>query len=164
MKFEELISIGKLGKSLNKNGYFTFKLMLDLPERLESIKEVFLIFKDNRVRFVDVEFSADKIKLSDDSIKSAVAASSGVKIALSKNDIDQLRIASEQIPVSDMVINYQQEIIGELLEIFDNNAHEVLVVKLKSGKEIMIPNVDYFVTGTKKNQIFVKNIADLLEL
>jgi ribosomal 30S subunit maturation factor RimM len=164
MKFEELVSVGKLGKSLDKNGYFTYKLISDLPQRLETVKEVFLIFKDNRVRFVDVEFSADKIRLCDDSIRAAAATSGGVEIALSQDDIDTLRINSGQIPVSHMVIIHKQEKIGDLIEIFDNNAHEILVVKLNNGKEIMIPNVEYFVAGTEKNRIIVRNIEDLLEL
>src|SRR5210317_1934638 len=100
MKLTDLVSVGKLGKSLDKKGYFTYKLMLDLPQRSEKLKEVFLIFKDNRVRFVDVEFSAHKIKICDDSIRAAVVESSGVKIALDQADIDELRITSGQIPYS----------------------------------------------------------------
>jgi ribosomal 30S subunit maturation factor RimM len=167
MKIEELVTVGSLGKNLDKRGFFTCNKVLDLPQDYISIKEVFLIFKDHRVRFVDVEFSVEnqlKLKILDQDLISDIVDSRGAKIALSQEDVDELRIEQGLIPVSKLDIIFEENKIGTLTEIFDNNAHEILVVQLLNGKEIMIPYVERFVIGTTEDRIIVKNIEDLLKL
>ncbi|KQC07193.1 MAG: hypothetical protein APR54_01130 [Candidatus Cloacimonas sp. SDB] len=167
MQVDELISIGCLGKSLDKNGFIGFKRYLELPQEFNSLKEIFLIFKDHRVRFVDVEFSPDnkdKIKIIESDMVSEIINSADVKLALSQDDIDELRTKSGLILPGIMEIFYQHKKIGTLIEIFNNNAHDILVVELNDGKEIMIPYVDRFVINSDNSKIFVTNIEDLLKL
>ncbi|MFC1887909.1 ribosome maturation factor RimM [Candidatus Cloacimonadota bacterium] len=166
MKIDDLITVGSLGKSLNKNGFFKYKSLLELPQESKLVNEVFLIFRDHRVRFVDVEFSDNNrtIKVQDQDLIADIIESDGVKIAISKENLDELRIEIGLIPSRNMNIVFQDEVIGNLVEIFDNRAHEILVVKLINGKEVMIPYVDHFVIDSDDNRVIVKNIEGLLEL
>jgi len=167
MQVDELIAVGCLGKSLDKNGFIGFKRYLELPQEFNSLKEIFLIFKDHRVRFVDVEFSPDnrdKIKIIESDIVSEIINSADVKLALSQEDIDELRIKSDLIPSGIIEIFYLNKKIGTLTEIFNNNAHDILVVELNNGKEIMIPDVDRYIIASDTEKIFVTDIEDLLKL
>ena len=167
MKIDDLISVGSLGKSINKNGFFKYKSLLELPQESKLLNEVFLIFKDHRVRFVDVEFSGnneDRIKITDLYLANEVVKAGGVKVALALDNINDLRVKNGLLPSGEMKIVFDGEEIGILIDIFDNNAHEILVVELKNGKEIMIPYVDYFVSESSNEKVIVKNIKDFLEL
>jgi len=167
MEIDELITIGNLSKIPDKEGYFTLKKNGDFPEGYQDFREFFLIFKDHRVRFVDVEFSRtnpDKIEICDDFITRDVINSGGVELALAKEDVNSLRINQGQIPLGAREVIFQDKKIGILKDVFYNNAHDVLVVELLSGKEIMIPGVDRYIVEISKNKIEVKNIEDLLNL
>jgi len=167
MKIDDLIAVGSLGKILDKKGYFQFRRNQDLPQGFNTEKEVFLIFKDHRVRFVDVEFSGnneDKIKITDLYLVNEVVKAGEVKVGLALDNINDLRVKNGLLPSGEMKIIFDGKEIGILIDIFDNNAHEILVVELKNGKEIMIPYVDYFVTESSNEKVLVKNIKDFLEL
>jgi len=43
-------------------------------------------------------------------------------------------------------------------------AHNILIVVLADEKEIMIPDVEFYISKKDKQYIFVKNIEGLLEL
>ena len=116
---------------------------------------------------MDVEFSPDnkdKIKIIESDMVSEIINSADVKLALSQDDIDELRTKSGLILPGIMEIFYHQKKIGTLIEIFNNNAHDILVVELNDGKEIMIPYVDRFIINSDNSKIFVTNIEDLLKL
>ena len=164
MKVEDLIPFGSLGKYKEKTEDFSCSFFQNAPGNMDQLKEVFLIFKDKRGRFVDVVFSGNRISIPDSDIRNDLLEDKGTRIALTREDLEQRDFRDRMIPKKDIEIVFNGEIIGKLIDSFDNHAHVVLVVELNNGKEIMIPFVDLYVGRSGDNCLHVMNIKDLLEL
>ncbi|MCK4653281.1 MAG: hypothetical protein KAU01_02430 [Candidatus Cloacimonetes bacterium] len=166
MEISALITIGRLGKSIDKNGFITFK-----PEKIfqpSFLTNVFLLFTDNRVRYVTVtetdQQKGFKIKIDDAEVVLEAAIDGRVQVKLSKEDIGNLLKSRKIKCFTGMNIIFEKKDIGKVVDVFNNSAYDVLVVELDSGKELMIPKVDYYVERINKESIFVKNIEGLLKL
>ena len=64
----------------------------------------------------------------------------------------------------DKFVIFKNHKIGKVMDIFESLAHEIHIVKLTDGKEIMIPDVEFYISKKDKQNVFVKNIEGLLEL
>lgn len=166
MEISDLITIGRLGKSIDKNGFITFK-----PDRIfqpSFLTDVFLIFTDNRVRYVTITETDTqkgfKIKIDDTEVALEAAIDGRVQVSLPREDIDNLLKSHGTPGFTGMNIIFEKKHIGKVVDVFNNSAYDVLVVELDSGRELMIPKVDHYVKKINNNSIFVKNIEGLLKL
>ena len=65
-----------------------------------------------------------------------------VLVLLSREDISLHMESHETLNYTGMKVHFTDSIIGHVKWTFFNNAHNILVVELMNGNEIMIPIVD----------------------
>jgi ribosomal 30S subunit maturation factor RimM len=164
MEISDLIAIGKLGNSVDSDGYISFK-----PNKIFqsfSLQYVFLLFTDHSVRYVKIEDNLnDKmLKIDDLEITRAAAEDGKALVMLAQEDITMLLDEHNIQDYAGMKVHFADSIIGQVKETFFNNAQDILVVELINGNEIMIPVVDHYVEQIEGNVIYTKNIEGLMNL
>ncbi|MBL7148790.1 MAG: hypothetical protein ISS80_01825 [Candidatus Cloacimonetes bacterium] len=164
MEISDLIAIGKLGKFVDSDGYISFK-----PNKIFqsfSLQDVFLFFTDHSVKYVKIEDNLnDKmLKIDDLEIARDAAEDGKVLVMLPQEDITMLLDEHDILNYTGMKVHFADSIIGKVKETFFNNAHNILIVELINGNEIMIPVVDYYVEQIEGNEIYTKNIKGLMNL
>ncbi|RLC52654.1 MAG: hypothetical protein DRI23_02255 [Candidatus Cloacimonadota bacterium] len=166
MQIKDLVAIGKLGNCLHKNGFISFKEAENFE--LFFLKNIFLLFTDNRVRYVEViDLETDngiKIRIDDDEIAMDVVEDGNVQVMLAKEDIKQLQQENDVIDLVGIPVVFEGNEIGFVTESFFNGAHEVISFENENGKEIMIPLVEAYVIGIDENGLNLKGIEGFLEL
>ena len=166
MQITDLVSIGTLGNKLDENKYIKFKKNINFQSNIfERIKDFFLLFKDHRVRYVTVlDIKTNMLKFDDDEIAEDAAASSGVKLALPRDELDLEK--SSEISYLNWKIQFKEQIIGRIIDVFNNSFYSIFVVKTTDNNELLIPDVENFIMekNSDKTTIIVKNIKILLEL
>jgi len=171
MTINDLIPIGKLGKSLKDDpGFLIFKPGRKFMSFYLDSKDIFLIFTDYRVRFVTIDsIREDKniwIRLKEKDVTAEIIEARSVTVALPKDDIEQLHSQFEDDYIIGFQVQFNDKIIGSVIDVQDFGAHDIIVVKDTCEKEYMIPNVkQYIISIDKKNQLIcVQNVEDLLTL
>ncbi len=164
MEISDLITIGKLGKTVDSDGYIPFK-----PNKIfqsSFLQNVFLLFTDHSVRLVKIEDNLnDKmLKIDDLEITRDAAKDGKVLIMLPQEDITMLLDEHNILNYAGMKVYFADDIIGKVKETFFNNAQDILIVELINGNEIMIPVVDYYMEQIEGNTIYTKNIEGLINL
>ena len=166
MQIKDLVAIGKLGNSLDKNGFISLKKADNFE--LSLLKKIFLLFTDNRVRYVEViDFDTTKgikIRIDDEDIAAEAVYDGNVQVMLSQEDIDQFQEENDIIELVGIPVIFQDEVLGKITEVFFNGAHDVISFENNQGKEIMIPLVDAYVIEIEVNSISLKNIEGFLKL
>jgi len=167
MKLSDLVKIGTLGNSIDKEGMIKCNLKADFIEI--ELRDLFLIFKNNKVRYVSVIKEDNsryyRILLDDTEVMKEAAEEKGVFIALPQNEI---KVFSENY--HNNLINYKvfcnNDEIGIVVDELDNSAQTVITIQTKDGKDFMIPVVDKYVTqiDTDNKFIFTKEIEELQTL
>ncbi len=165
MQISDLVSIGKLGNTIDKEGFLPFK-----PNEFfqpELLSDVFLVFKDYRVRYVSVihilKNKVFKIKIDDlDSAKEAIK-DGNVKVMLPQKQIG-VKISEDHEQFVDKIVVKRNEVIGKVIDIFNNSEYNVLIVSLKNKHEVMIPVVEQFIDKIEDSAIYVKQIDELITL
>ena len=164
MEISDLITIGKLGKTVDSDGYIPFK-----PNKIfqsSFLQNVFLLFTNYSVRYVKIEDNLnDKmLKIDDLEITRDAAKDGKVLIMLPQEDITMLLDEHNILNYAGMKVYFADDIIGKVKETFFNNAQDILIVELINGNEIMIPVVDYYMEQIEGNTIYTKNIEGLINL
>jgi ribosomal 30S subunit maturation factor RimM len=166
MQVSDLVAIGKLGKSIDSNGFAPFKDHRNF--HLSFLRDVFLLFTDNRVRYVTVteidSKTSIKIKIDDEEILKEAVRDGNVNVMLPHSDIDDLMHDQEEEDFIGMKAFFQDRLLGKVIESFFNGAQEVITIEDENGKEILIPMVDAYVIDIDDANIILKNIEDFLEL
>ena len=167
MKFSDLVKIGTLGSAIDRDGMIRFKL---LPEYLDlSLTDLFLIFKNNKVRYVSVlkedETHGMRLLLDDAEVMTEAAEEKGVIIALPSNELSELLQNQGIISYIDYDIVFSEDFIGKVTDEYDNSAQFIITVS-NGVKEFMIPLVEKYVQEINHDikQIIVKNIDELRNL
>lgn len=168
MKISELIKIGTLGNSIDKAGFIKFKLY---PEFVDiELENLFLIFKDNKVRYVSVvqedNNRGSRLLLDDTEVMIEAAEERNVFIALTSEEIAQYQNTDALPDLRRFQVIAADMLIGEVAEILDNNLQKLIVVKKSDGDEFMIPWVEHYITAIDlpQKQIRVADIQELIDL
>ena len=168
MQISDLIPIGKLGNSIDKNGFISFKKNRNFQTFYLDLKDVFLVFTDYRVRYVTIDkvIGGNKLKIrfEETEVTKDAAKSGKVQVMLSSDDMEEVIAQHDSENDIDKFVIFKNHKIGKVIDIFETLAHEIHIVKLTHGKEIMIPDVEFYISKKDKQNIFVKNIEGLLEL
>ncbi|MDO9578025.1 MAG: hypothetical protein Q7J16_09080 [Candidatus Cloacimonadales bacterium] len=166
MQISDLVAIGKLGKSIDSNGFIPFKEYRNF--HLFFLEDIFLLFTDNRVRYVTVteidSKTSIKLKIDAEDILADAAQDGNVTVMLPQEDIDQMTNELSGEDLSGMKVFFQDRLLGIVVESFFNGAQEVITIESKDGKEIMVPLVDAYVVEIDEEKIVLKNIEGFLEL
>ena len=167
MKLTDLIPIGNLSAVLNSDGLVSFKPNRNFIDEFLDIVDVFVVFTDNRVRYLTIEqvlHNKNKIllKFLEDEVFDEIAESTGVKLMLdpetaSKYDYDYYNY-------NGMKVVFEDQTIGEVVDSFYNSQYMIFSVVDGENKEILIPNVEAYILNIdfEKRVIYVHSI-DLLK-
>ena len=164
MQISDLVAIGKLGKLIDENGFIPFKAGKNFhPELLGNI---FLVFRNNSVRYVTVEevIKNYRIKIDDSETAQSAADEGNVKVMLPKIEIESL---NKELDIDDhvgKVIIFNSEAIGKVVEILNNSVYDLLVCELNNKQELMIPLLDKFILEINDESITVHGIEGLMKI
>ncbi|MCK4980777.1 MAG: hypothetical protein KAS62_10295 [Candidatus Delongbacteria bacterium] len=164
MLISDLVAIGKLGKLIDENGFIPFKPGKNFhPDLLGNI---FLVFRNNSVRYVTVEEVKNnyRIKIDDSETAQSAADEGNVKVMLPKIEIESIH---KELGYDDHVgekIIFKSEVIGKVVEILNNSVYDLLVCELNNKQELMIPLLDKFILEIKDDSITVQCIEGLLKI
>jgi len=164
MLISDLVAIGKLGKLIDENGFIPFKAGKNFhPDLLGNI---FLVFRNNSVRYVTVEevIKNYRIKIDDSETAKLAADEGNVKVMLPKIEIESLK---KDLNFDDHVgkkIIFQSDVIGKVIEILNNSVYDLLVCELNNEQELMIPLLDKFILEINDDCITVHGIEGLMKI
>lgn len=164
MLISDLVAIGKLGKSISKKGFIPFKEFHNFQQFY--LQDVFLLFTDNRVRYVSIVDIDDRnnIKLDDKEIMQEAALDGNVQVMLPQEDIEQL-LQENDVPVFvGKQVYFLHKCIGKVVDSFFNGAQEILEIKDLEGKLFMVPLVEKYLDKLEEDNIFLRNIEGLMNL
>jgi ribosomal 30S subunit maturation factor RimM len=164
MLISDLVAIGKLGKLVDENGLIPFKAGKNFQP--EFFGNIFLVFRNNSVRYVTVEEVAKnyRIKIDDDETAQSAADEGNVKVMLPEIEVESL---NKELDIDDHVgksIIFKSEVIGKVVEILNNSVYDLLVCELNNKQELMIPLLDKFVLEINDDSIVVHGIEGLLKI
>lgn len=164
MLISDLVAIGKLGKLIDENGFIPFKAGKNFhPELLGNI---FLVFRNNSVRYVTVEevIKNYRIKIDDSETAKLAAGEGNVKVMLPKIEVEYL---NKELGYDDHVgkeIIFNSKAIGKVVEILNNSVYDLLVCELNNKQELMIPLLDKFILEINDESITVQCIEGLMKI
>ena len=164
MLVSDLVAIGKLGKLIDEDGYIPFKPGKNFhPDLLGNI---FLVFRNNSVRYVTVEEVKKnyRIKIDDSETAQTAADEGNVKVMLPKGEIDTFVKTLDIDDHVGKIIIFKSEVIGKVVEILNNSVYDLLVCELENKQELMIPLLDKFIIKINDENITVCCIEGLMEI
>ena len=163
MQISDLVAIGRLGKSIDSNGFISFKEFNNF--RLTFLGDIFLLFTDNRVRYVTVteidSRSSIKIKIDDENILADAVRDGNVSVMLQHDDIKN---ELEEEDFAGMKVFFQNRFMGIVSESFFNGAQDVITFEDSNDKEILVPMIDIYVENVDGENIYLKDIQGFLDL
>lgn len=168
MQLSDLIIFGRLGNIVaeSKDKYLFKPNNNFQPIIFSETTELFLIFDNSTVRYSDFAYSKinEKFVLSFDDyfIKQDIKSANSTLLALAPEDYNSICQIDSSIVLTTKVV-FQNEIIGEIVNVFDNGSYDTIIVKTPE-KEVMIPLVEEYVKEIDSDFIELKNIDELLQL
>ncbi|MBT5420085.1 MAG: hypothetical protein HOK80_04280 [Candidatus Cloacimonetes bacterium] len=164
MLVSDLVAIGKLGKLIDEDGYIPFKPGKNFhPDLLGNI---FLVFRNNSVRYVTVEEVKKnyRIKIDDSETAQTAVEEGNVKVMLPKGEVDTFVKTLDIDDHVGKIIIFKSEVIGKVVEILNNSVYDLLVCELENKQELMIPLLDKFIIKINDENITVCCIEGLMEI
>jgi len=167
IQLKDLIPIARL-TGLTDDGCLVLKTYKNFEDDFLKIQDLFLIFKDNRVRIVtltDVKVSkAIHIKIKEIDVLEEMTNPDEVKVCMAPDDVEAITNEDEEDTPLGKDAVFNEAVIGKVTDWFDNTAHDVLVIVLKNESEIMVPDVDYYVVDETEDTVILQNIESFLTL
>ena len=167
MKITDLIPIGNLSAVLKSDRFVIFKPNKNFINGFLDIKDVFVVFTDNRVRYITIEQVLHKenkilLKFIEDEVFDEIAETFGVKLMLDSENAS--KYDSDLFNYRGMDVVFEDKKIGKVEDFFSNSQYMIFTVVCKNSEEILIPNVDAFVSKIDydKKVIYTHSI-DLLK-
>ncbi len=168
--WQDLIKIGRFGYNFQSDGRFELRVNNSFQDSLLNLNEFFLLIDEEKVRFATVtELKLSGYRLTGRFRDSALV----VELKKAKKvwfAIDQETYDAQVLPSNKLIglaLFFDEKKIGVISEVFDNGAHDVLVVTLdEDGKNFMIPDVSEFVTEIDhtNHRVLAHNIQQLIDL
>ena len=168
MEISDLLYIGKLKNSQQsdkeKGKSFRITVFSDYESLLGNLKNVFLIYTDHSVRYVEIDIlriisenQAD-VSILDDDIKSELLKEKQVGIYLDEDELNA--ISDDEIyydPIG-MDVYWNDEAVAIIKSFFYNGAHYVYELEMNDKRIILIPDVEAFVIETNTTDRYIKVI------
>ncbi len=168
MLLTDLVQIGKLGKFINDDGFINLKVTREFKENYLRFPDIFLVFKDDRVRLVTLENVSTergfKLRFKELDIVEEGIRTGDIRVMLPREDIRDVDQDSNEISFLGNDIYYSGKIIARVVDVFFNNVYNIFVCEMQDGTEFMIPDVDYYVCEKISGKLKVRNIEELIGL
>lgn len=168
--WRDLIKIGRFGYKFGEDGSFQVRINKNFQTALLDNSEFFVIIDNQQVRFVRTgQLRLDRMhlygKFSDPELSEELKQANKAWLAIDSESYETNLFPERE--VIGMSLWLQDQEIGQVTDVFNNGAHDVLVVSLE-GKEdsILIPDVDEYIIekDIAGKRVIVWNIQDLIEL
>lgn len=149
----KLVRIGKIVNTQGLKGDLRIFPSTDYKERFEELEYVYLEGEKNK-KFVITKVRYKKnlaiVKFENYDNINDVEIFRNKEVFTEKLDQDELE--EDRFYVEDLIgikiIDEEKGYIGILKEIIQNPAHDIYLIELESGKEIMIPAVSEYIIDT----------------
>ena len=170
MQITDLVAIGKLGNSIDENGFISFKKNSNFQQSYLTKKDVFLLFKDHRVRYVSIDKVINekrfKLRFLETDVTEEAADAGGVRVTIPESDLVKFNREADFVDPVGMKVIFNKKELGNVINFFNNSVYDILIVETGEKKEIMIPDVDKYVIekNAENDTITVKNIDGLMDL
>ena len=170
MEISDLICIGNLGFS-HKNKKHYIKIKPDYIHLIPKLSNIFLIFKDHRVRYGKIDIlkvvneNTAVITINDEDLLEELSNIDSVKIALDEDDINQIDDESIYYDPIGMKVIWDGKEVAVIKDFFYNGAHYVYEIEMFSQDvankplSVLIPDVDAFVTETNIEERYIRVVG-----
>ena len=174
MEISDLTKIGKI--KCSKNDELEKKLYLHIDEDYKSflpkLKNIFLIYKDHRVRYgkiIDLKMIDDTkavVNFDDDDVKAELEKEFQVTVMIDDEEFVQLDEENQYFNPIGMKVIWNEKEVATIKDFFYNGAHDVYEIEMDDKKIVLIPDVENFVTETNTVERYIKviNLDQFLEI
>ncbi len=168
--WQDLIKIGRFGYKFGEDGSFQIRITKNFQTGLLKMSEFFIIIDNQQIRFARTgQLRLDGMhlygKFDDPEITGELKQVKKAWLAIDSETYENLLFPERG--VIGMSLWFQDQEIGQVADVFNNGAHDVLVVMLDSKDDsIMIPDVTEYIVDKDiaGKRVIVRNIQELLEL
>jgi len=169
---KELIVIGRLGNLINDREEFQFIPNDNFqPAIFDKVTKLYMIFTEHRVFFVEVkklsiENSKYWISFNDDGVREEYELRNSAKLAIPKSQHYSLIQGSDLLDITDYKAYEDDLYLGLITDFMLSPAHRIVVIVDDNDKELLIPEVDYYLkeVNHKENKVYFQNTKSLREL
>lgn len=169
-KVKSFIILGKLTKPFHSKNGVKFIPNKNFSVFLEKLNEIFFLFS-NKIRYIKkikIYRSVNNghfISLNDCEILHQIKGVKSVKVAVLKTDYYKLKRGSGSLnPTNLPIYDESSNKVGVVSEFIKGYKQSLLLVKMKNGKEILIPYVDKYIVSLTLTRVYVKDIKELENL
>jgi ribosomal 30S subunit maturation factor RimM len=172
MEISDLIKIGKLVVRSKGGTRIVVCLKTEYLKFLPRLKEVFLIFKDHRVRYGTIDIikvltdNKAVVKIADPDLSDELSSEESVNLCLDEEEIYELDEENTYFDPVGMKVIWNEQEVAHIKDFFYNGAHDVYELEMTDGRLVLIPDVEAFVIETNIEQRFIRvvNLDQFLEL
>lgn len=168
MEIQDLLGIGRLG-GRDADGFHHVMIKPHFKTAFSELTDCFLIFNSDRVFYVTIceKKTVDKktwIRFIEDGIAEERKLHKEVILAI---EAPESEIEDESM---NMLLGYKAQfndsVLGEVVDYFFNSAQYVLVIETASGDEVLVPYVDHYIQSVVHAMkiVILQNAQSLIEL
>lgn len=160
MEAGDLIHIGKL-KMNTKRSVLSYVPLAEYEHLSSELDNVFLIFKDYRVRYGKIDISEDMTAMIfDDDVLQELQCEESITVGLDQEGLEQIDHDSEYFDPIGMKVLWGDVQVATIDNYFYNGAHDVYELQMNDGRVVLIPDVETFVVETNIQERFIR-VVDL---
>jgi len=170
MEISDLVGIGRLGR-LESDGFYHVQFSQPYKSVLNQLQDCFLIFSSNRVFYVTVAETKvfgkhAYLRFKEDGIAEEVTKYANVVIALPEEDLSDSEEEKGLSSLYGYKVRFQNTDIGSISHAIVNPMQAVFSIELNDGRELLVPNVEHYISriDKKSKKVFLQNIEQLLEI
>ncbi len=170
----DLVRVGIIIKPHGIHGELKVKPLTDSPNRFHSLSEIFMIPVDGdnsfSAKIESVRLHQNKVLIKLDCINSVNEAETVIGYEICINREECIELPSDTYFAFDLiglkVLSPVGEYVGTIADVLSSPGQDLLVVKKKNNKKVMIPFVAEIVTDISIDQkrIKIQDLPGLLDL
>ncbi len=168
MQLSDLIPVGTLGFRVEENEYVQFRPGKGFRPGFLQSQDIFLIFPDHSVILTTVVDQAEMngkilVRFKDTDLSQDIQQKKRITVALAPEKIQRISGEDFDDPV-DKKVYHRGEVIGVVVDWFEQSDHLVLTVEKEDGSQFMFPDVEQYVEREDHEAIHARNLDELMDL
>jgi len=148
---DDYIFVGKIGKSLGRDGSLTIVPLTSFPERFANMKSFFLT-KEKKTPYeltvekIDINESRITVKFKEISSEEKAKELTGYRITVHKKE--RFKLPEDNYYIEDLLqcemYDQNDDLVGKMKDIIEQSSNDIYVVDYK-GKDVLIPAISQFI-------------------
>ena len=168
MEISDLKCIGKLRfeKKVGDDKKIILKVKADYQKFLSRISDVFLIYKDHRVRYGKIDIikaikeGVALVDFEDLDLKEELEIEDSASVFIDEDMINQLDDENVYFDPVGMKVIWEGAEVAHIVNFFFNGAHDVYEIEMLDKRIVLIPDVESFVIETNLEERYIR-VVDL---